>query len=58
MVVNREYSNLTYRLKKFRERIARRQSKLYVLLHKNNSDEIEQTGKNIQKQLHLRKQIE
>ena len=58
MVVNREYSNLTYRLKKLRERIARRQAKLYVLLEKNISDEMEQTGKNIQKQLLLSKQIE
>ena len=58
MVVNREYSNLTYRLKKLRERIARRLAKLYVLLEKNISDEMEQTGKNIQKQLLLSKQIE
>jgi len=58
MVVNREYSNLTYRLKKLRERIARRQAKLYVLLEKNISDEMEQTGKNIQKQLLLSKEIE
>lgn len=58
MVVNREYSNLTYRLKKLRERIARRQARLYVLLEKNISDEMEQTGKNIQKQLLLSKQIE
>lgn len=58
MVVNRKYSNLTYRLKKLRERIARRQAKLYVLLEKNISDEMEQTGKNIQKQLLLSKEIE
>ena len=58
MVVNREYSNITYRLKKLRERIARRQARLYVLLEKNISDEMEQTGKNIQKQLLLSKQIE
>ncbi|MGB4205174.1 MAG: putative transposase [Bacteroidales bacterium] len=58
MVVNREYSNLTYRLGKLREKIARRQAKLYVLLEKNISDEMEQTGKNIQKQLLLSKEIE
>ena len=48
MVVNREYSNLTFRLIKLRERLARRLAKLYVLLEKNFSDEIEQIGKNIQ----------
>ena len=58
MVVNREYSNLTYRLKKFRQRIARRHAKHYVLLEKNISDEMEQTGKNIQKQYLMSKQIE
>ena len=36
-VVNREYSNLTYRLKKIREKISRRQSNLYLL-----EEEIEQ----------------
>ncbi len=58
MVVNREYSNLTYRLKKLREKIARRQAKLYALLEKNIADEMEQTGKNIEKQLLLGKEIE
>lgn len=58
MVVNREYSNLTYRLKKLREKIARRQAKLYALVEENIADEMEQTGKNIEKQLLLRKEIE
>jgi vacuolar-type H+-ATPase subunit I/STV1 len=58
MVVNREYSNLTYRLKKLRERIARRQAKLYALVEENIADEMEQTGKNIEKQLLLSKEIE
>ena len=57
-VVNRENSNLTYRLKKLRERIARRQAKLYVLLEINISDEMEQPGKNIQKQILLSIDIE
>ena len=58
MVVNREYSNITYRLKKLRERIARRQAKLYALVEQNIAGEMEQTGKNIEKQLFLRKEIE
>lgn len=58
MVVNREYSNLTYRLKKLRERIARRHAKLYVLVEENIADEMEQTAKNIHKQLLLNKEIE
>ena len=57
MVVNREYSNLTYRLKKLREKIARRQAKLYALVEENIAGEMEQTGKNIEKQLHLRQEI-
>ncbi|MDX9776477.1 MAG: hypothetical protein RBT40_11065 [Petrimonas sp.] len=58
MVVNREYSNITYRLKKLRERIARRQAKLYALVEQNIAGEMEQTGKNIEKQLFFRKEIE
>ena len=58
MVVNREYSNITYRLKKLRERIARRQAKLYALVEQNIAGEMEQTGKNIGKQLFFRKEIE
>jgi hypothetical protein len=58
MVVNREYSNLTYRLKKLREKIARRHAKLYALMEENIADEMEQTGKNIKKQLLLGKEIE
>jgi hypothetical protein len=57
MVVNREYSNLTYRLKKLREKIARRQAKLYALVEENIAGEMEQTGKNIEKQLHLQQEI-
>ena len=31
MVVNREYSNITYRIKKEREKLSRRQAKLFIL---------------------------
>ncbi|MDF1561380.1 MAG: hypothetical protein P1P83_14415 [Bacteroidales bacterium] len=58
MVVNREYSNLSYKLKKLREKIARRKAQLYDLVEENIADEMEQTGKNIEKQLLLMKEIE
>ena len=58
MVVNREYSNLSYKLKKLRERKARRQAKLYALVEENIEGEMEQTEKNIEKQLDFRQKIE
>jgi len=58
MVVNREYSNFSYKLKKLRERKARRQAKLYALVEETIEGEMEQTGKNIEKQLYFRQEIE
>ena len=58
MVVNQEYSNLTQRLKKLREKKARHQAKLYALVTENIKGEMEQTGKNIEKQLCFRQEIE
>ena len=58
MVVNREYSNISYNLKKLRERKARRQAKLYALVEENIEGEMEQTEKNIEKQLYFRHEIE
>jgi len=58
MVVNQEYSNLTQRLKKLREKKARHQAKLYALVTENIKGEMEQTGKNIKKQLCFRQEIE
>lgn len=50
-VVNREYSNLTCRLKKNREKISRRQSNLYVLEEENAKTGLEnQSAQNIAKQ--------
>jgi len=54
MVVNREYSNTTYQLKKLREKKARCQAKLYVLVEENVEGELEQTEKNIEDQLECR----
>lgn len=58
MVVNQEYSILTQKLKKLREKKARRQAKLYDLVTENIKGEMEQTGENIEKQLYFRKEIE
>ena len=58
MVVNREYSNFSYKLKKLREKKARRQAKLYALVEENIEGEMEQTGKNIERQLYFRQEIE
>ena len=58
MVVNREYSNMTYQLKKLRERKARRQAKLHVLVEENIKGEMEQTGKNLEKQSRFREEIQ
>lgn len=58
MVVNQEYSILSQKLKKLRERKARRQAKLYALKTENIEGEMDQTGRNIEKQLYLRQEIE
>lgn len=58
MVVNQEYSILTRELKKMREKKARRQAKLYDLVTENIEGEMEQTGKNIERQLYLKQEIE
>ena len=58
MVVNREYSNLTQKLKKLREKKGRRQAKLYALKAENIKGELEQTGKNVKKQLYIKQEIE
>lgn len=58
MVVNREYSNLSYKLKKLRERKARRQAKLHVLVEENIESEMEQTGKNLENQSRFREEIQ
>jgi len=58
MVVNREYSNLTYQIKKVRERIAMHQAKLYTLIEENVHTEMEQTSQNLKQQMELRQPIE
>ncbi len=58
MVVNREYSNMSYNLKKLRERKSRRQAKVYALEAENIEGEMKLTGKNLEKQLAFRQEIE
>ena len=58
MVVNQEYSILSQKLKKLRERKARRQAKLYALKTENIEGEMDQTGRNIEKQLYFKQEIE
>ena len=58
MVVNREYSNISYNLKKLREKKTRRQAKLYALETENIEGKMELTGKNLEKQISFRQEIE
>jgi len=56
-VVNREYSNLTYKIKKIREKISRRKAILFVEMGKNNKDTLESTGKYLKKELEIREEL-
>jgi len=56
-VVNREYSNLTYLLKKIREKIARRKAVLFQIIEQNTNSPLEETGKSIQKQLKIKEEL-
>ncbi len=56
-VVNREYSNLAYRIKKTREKIARRKATLFSLEEENIQSALSQTSKNMKKQLEIREEI-
>jgi chromosome segregation ATPase len=61
--VNREYSNIEYRIKKMREKLARRKAKLYDLQqepaeNKNEKSTANETGKWMKKQLELMEEIQ
>jgi len=56
-VVNREYSNLTYLIKKIREKIARRKARLFELIEENINAALEETPKSIRKQLQIKEEI-
>ncbi|NEW85365.1 MAG: hypothetical protein GZ094_23805 [Mariniphaga sp.] len=57
-VVNREYSILTHKLRKNREKTTRRQAQLFLLQEENAKTEKQQTNKNLLDQLKLREEIE
>lgn len=57
-VVNREYSNLTYHIKKTREKIARRRAKLYSLIEKNIKSPLKETEKIEKEQLEIHDEIQ
>src|SRR5690625_3030440 len=57
-VVDPRYSKLTYRIGKVREKISRREAKLYKLIEENISEELEGNRKNEAKQQIVRQQIE
>jgi len=52
-VVNPVYSKLTNKLKKIREKIARRKAKIYDLIHKNIEEDADKTEKNMKAQVLL-----
>lgn len=56
-VVNPEYNNLSYKLKKLREKINRRRAKLYILYEENVDDNLDNTPKNIKKQSEAREEL-
>lgn len=49
-VVNPTHSKLTYKLKKTREKIARKKAKLYELIEENINEDSDKTEKNLKKQ--------
>lgn len=57
-VVNPEYNRLDYRLKKIREKISRRQARLYNLEHDNVNEKLDETGKNNTRQVIIEKELE
>jgi prepilin-type processing-associated H-X9-DG protein len=58
MVVNREYSKLTDKLKHIREKISRRKARCFELKVENINSDLDETGKVFQKLIVLEKEIE
>ena len=57
-VVNPEYNNLTYRLKKIREKINRRRAQLFKLQEDNVNDGLDSTGKYLKKQIQVKQELD
>jgi hypothetical protein len=58
LVVNQEYSNINYKLKKNREKIARRHASLFALKEENTNTGFDQTRKFMVPQLKLLEEIQ
>lgn len=57
VVVNPEYNNVSYRLKKIREKINRRMAALYKCEEENVKDNLDNAAKNLKKQAKLREEL-
>ena len=57
-VVNPSHRKLTNKLKKIREKIARRKAKLYELIHKNLDDDMDKTETNFKKQVNIKQELQ
>ncbi len=57
-VVNPLHRKLTNRLKKTREKIARRKAKLYELIHENLNGDADETEKNVDKQSKVKDELQ
>ena len=58
LVVNLEYNNINYKLKKNREKISRRQASLFALKEENTNTGLDQTRKYMVPQLKLSEEIQ
>lgn len=58
VVVNPEYNNIAYRLKKTREKTSRRMATLYKLQEDNVKDDLESTGKYLKKQIKVKQELD
>lgn len=56
-VVNPKYNNLSYKLKKLREKINRRKAQLFTLCEKNVEDNLDNTPQNIKQQSEVREEL-
>lgn len=58
VVANPEYNNLTYYIKKIREKISRKKAKLFELIEENINDTLENTPKQLLKQAQEKEELE
>jgi len=58
VVSNPEYNNLTHKLKKVREKISRRQAKLFLLMEENIKDKLENVPQQLRKQAREQEEVD